>query len=341
MRGPAFWYARHGREAAPLARALLAPLALLYREAGRMRLRRARPQSAPAPVICVGNVTLGGAGKTPVVRAILARLRARGVEAHALSRGHGGSLAGPLRVDAAAHSYREVGDEPLLLAQGGAAWIARDRAAGARAAAAGGAQVIVMDDGFQNPSLRKDLSILVIDAEKPYGNGRVFPAGPLREPLRDALARADAVLLMAPQADYTPDMRQLGLRDFSGPVLTAWLEPAAAPPSGSLVAFAGIGRPEKFFDTLRAAGGDVVEEGMFPDHHPYAERDLDWLARAAQARGARLVTTEKDHVRLPDPIRARTAAFAVEARFGDEAALEALLSRALAAGAVDARTAQG
>lgn len=329
MRGPAFWYARHGREAAPLTRALLTPFALLYREAGRMRARRAAPQTAPVPVICVGNVTLGGAGKTPVARAILARLRARGVDAHALSRGHGGSLKGPVRVDPAAHSYREVGDEPLLLARDGAAWIARDRAAGARMAAQAGAQAVVMDDGFQNPSLRKNLSILVIDAAKPYGNGRVFPAGPLREPVRDALARADAVVLMAPQADYMPDLRQLGLRNFHGPVLTAWLAPVGAPPAGPLVAFAGIGRPEKFFDTLRAAGGEVVEEGMFPDHHPYQARDLAFLVREADKAGARLITTEKDHVRLPEPVRARTEAFAVEARFGDPAALDALLGGAL------------
>lgn len=326
MKGPAFWYAREGREAAPLTRLLLTPFALLYRAAGRARMRGATPERAPVPVICVGNVTLGGAGKTPVARAILARLRARGVDAHSLSRGHGGSLKGPLRVDPAAHTYREVGDEPLLLARDGAAWIARDRPAGACAAAEAGAQAIVMDDGFQNPSLHKDLSILVIDAAAPYGNAHVFPAGPLREPVKDALARADAVVLMAPGADFAPDLHRLGLKDFPGPVLTAWLEPEGAPPSDPLVAFAGIGRPEKFFDTLRAAGGEVVEEGVFPDHHPYRESHLTWLARVARERGARLITTEKDFVRLPRSLRDRVVAFPVKARFADEAALDALLN---------------
>ncbi len=333
MTPPAFWYASEGREAARMTRALLAPLSWLYGMAGAWRIRRARPVHAPVPVICIGNVTLGGAGKTPVARAMLAHLRARGVAAHALSRGHGGRLRGPVRADPASHSYRDVGDEPLLLARDGAAWIARDRPAGALAAAKAGAGAVVMDDGFQNPSLHKALSLLVIDAVRPYGNGKVFPAGPLREPLSAALARADAVVLMrgvsGEGADdpAAPDLSELGLDGFSGPVLTAHLAPLAPPPPGPLIAFAGIGWPQKFFDALRDAGGEISEAASFPDHHPYAESDLAWLARAAEERGATLITTEKDYVRLPPLMRARARTFAVEARFDDPDAFAALLAR--------------
>ncbi len=333
MRAPAFWYAREGREAAPLTRAMLTPLSWLYRAGADLRRRRATPFDPGVPVICVGNVTLGGAGKTPVARAILSRLRAGGVEAHALSRGHGGRETGPLRVDPAAHEWSEVGDEPLLLARTAPAWIARAREDGARAAAAAGAQAIVMDDGFQNPGLTKTLSLLVIDAEAAYGNGRVFPAGPMRETLAAALSRADAVVLMTPGPAFAADPARLGLSGFDGPVLRAWLAPAAPPPDGPLVAFAGIGRPQKFFDTLRATGGEIVEETGFPDHHPFSEGDLDWLAASARERGATLITTEKDHVRLPAEMRDSVGVLPVEARFADDTALGTLLERVMDAGA--------
>ena len=329
MSGPAFWDAVEGREAAKLTRTLLSPLAWLYASAGTARHRRAQPESVAAPLICIGNVTMGGAGKTPVARAVLAVLRARGVAAHALSRGYRGRLKGPVQVDPAAHSVHDVGDEPLLLAQDGSAWIARDRVAGARAAVAAGAQAIVMDDGFQNPSLRKDLSILVIDAARPYGNLHVFPAGPLREPVAAGLARADAVVLMLPSLDYAPDMRSLRLEGFEGPVLTAHLAPLGFPPPGPLVAFAGIGRPEKFFDTLRTAGADIVNEAHFPDHHFYSGADLRDLVRLAERHRAALITTEKDHVRLPENMRRQVSAFPVTARFADPVSLEALVTRAI------------
>jgi tetraacyldisaccharide 4'-kinase len=327
MREPWFWRSRS--PAARAATLLLTPAAIAYQAGHRLLWAATAVERAPVPVICVGNATLGGAGKTPFAMLAAELLREEGVTAHFVTRGYGGALTGPVAVDPDRHNADDVGDEALLLARRAPAVVSRNRLAGARLAAANGAQAIVMDDGFQNPSLRKDLSILVIDAAAPYGNAHVFPAGPLREPVKDALARADAVVLMAPRADYAPDLHRLGLKDFAGPVLTAWLAPAAAPPSGPLVAFAGIGRPQKFFDTLRAAGGEVVEEGMFPDHHPYRESHLKWLERIAAARGARLITTEKDFVRLPQSLRDRVTAFPVEARFADEGALDGLLRGAM------------
>lgn len=326
MKGPAFWYAREGREAAPVTRALLTPLSWAYSWAGEMRRRRAEPARAPVPVICVGNLTLGGTGKTPVARELLRRLRAHGVRAAALSRGYGGRLEGPVRVDPGSHTAIDVGDEPLMLAADGPAYAARERADGAALAARDGAAAIVMDDGFQNPSLIQDLRIVVIDAEAGYGNGRVFPAGPLREPVPRGLARAHAVVLMTPEPDTSPDRKALGLAGFSGPVLTAWLAPEGPPPAGPLVAFAGIGRPQKFFDALARNGAALAEAAPYPDHHVYTQRDLERLRGLAAAHGARLVTTEKDHARLPAEFRAEATPWRVSAQFADPAGLEALLA---------------
>lgn len=322
MRAPEFWSGRaEGRDAAPMLRALLTPMSWLYAAAAAARWATTTPARVDAPVICVGNVSVGGVGKTPVVRAVRALLRARGVEAHALSRGHGGRLPGPVRVDPSIHMAADVGDEPLLHARDGPAWIARDRVAGAQAAVAAGARAIVLDDGFQNPTLAKDLSLVVVDAQDGFGNGAVLPAGPLREPVATALARADAVILMGdgPAADDPRLARMTRLR--------AWIEPAGAAPEGPLVAFAGIGRPQKFFDTLTARGGDLADAVPFADHHPYSERDLAFLAKLAAERDARLVTTEKDHVRLPAAARSAILTLPVTARFADEAALAALFDR--------------
>lgn len=322
MRAPEFWSGRaQGRDAAPMLRALLTPLSWLYAGAGAARLAATTPTRVGPPVICIGNVSVGGVGKTPVVRAVRAALAARGVAAHALSRGHGGRLKGPVLVDPATHTAADVGDEPLLHARDGPAWIARDRVAGAQAAAAAGAQAIVLDDGFQNPTLAKDLAVLVVDAQDGFGNGAVLPAGPLREPVGAALARADAVILMGDGA-AAQDPR-LGAR----PVLRAAIAPAGPAPAGPLVAFAGIGRPEKFFDTLTALGADLADAVPFGDHHPYSEQDITFLTRLAADRGARLVTTEKDHVRLPAAARSAILTLPVTARFADEAALAALLDR--------------
>lgn len=323
MRAPYFWSAGldpKSREAAPLTRLLLTPFSMLYLWGLRRKLARAVPDVAPIPVICIGNLTAGGAGKTPVTEAIRNRIIARGLRAASLSRGHGGRERGPLKVDAAAHTYREVGDEPLLLAGNGEAWIGRDRPEAARAMAADGVGVILMDDGHQNPSLKKDLTFIVIDAGAPFGNDEVLPKGPLRERVPEGLARADAVILMGEGA-VPREVAASGL-----PVLRARLAPAEAPPPGPLVAFAGIGRPQKFFDSLAEAGGHLSDAVPFADHHPYSYGDLRFLRRLAHDHGARLVTTTKDHVRLPPEVRQEIHAWPVTAVFEDAAALDAVLA---------------
>lgn len=318
MRPPEFWKAEvHGRDRVPMLRALLTPVSWAYAWTVARRFRTSVSRNAPVPVICVGNLTVGGAGKTPIVRALRERL---GPHAHTLSRGYGGRAPGPLRVSLDMEA-REVGDEPLLHAQDGPAWVSRDRYAGALAAAQAGAHAIIMDDGFQNPSLVKDLSIVAVDAGYGVGNGAVFPAGPLRETLAAGLARADAIVLLG-DVTSQPDW----LSGFPKPVLSARLVPTRAPPEGKLVAFAGLARPEKFFDTLAGLGADLAETIPFGDHHRYSEDDLSVLAQLAAERGARLITTEKDAVRLSPAWRARVAVLPVTVRFADEAGLETLLA---------------
>ncbi len=325
---PRWWYtreARHGR----VARTLLKPLSWIWAAATARRIARATPVDPGAAVISVGNLTVGGSGKTPVTRETIRLLREAGIEAHALSRGYGGSLEGPARVDPSVHTAAEVGDEPLMLALGGPAWIARDRVAGARAAAEAGAQVLVLDDAHQNPALKKTLSLVVVDGETrgdewPFGDGSVFPSGPMREPLKTGLARADAVVILlpadAPEAD--PDL----VAAFGAvPVFIARLQSAAPPPPGPLLGFAGIAKPWKVERSLKAAGADLADFAPFPDHAAFRQQDLRFLADRADQFGARLITTEKDWSRLPPDWRARVVSWPVKATFEDEAGFQALL----------------
>jgi tetraacyldisaccharide 4'-kinase len=336
LRTPRHWYRRQG-SGFRTAKLVLVPLSLIWAGVTARRIRRTTPADPGVPVICIGNFTLGGTGKTPVVRALAARLAAEGRNVHILTRGHGGRLAGPLRVDPAGHTAAEVGDEALMLSRDGLpVWIARDRLAGARAAAAAGAQVVVMDDGHQNPRLAKALSLVVVDGETrdeewPFGDGAVFPAGPMREPLDVSLARADAVVLLLPADLPEPDPHLLA-QLASKPVLTARLEPLAPPPPGPQLAFAGIGKPWKFERALVAAGADLVDFAPLPDHAAIPETTLRFLADRAQALGAGLLTTEKDWVRLPPPWRTRVRAWPVAARFENEAGLMDLLVRRRPAG---------
>lgn len=325
---PRWWYVREGAPA-PVLRLLLRPLSWVWAGVTARRIARAAPIDPGVPVICVGGLTVGGTGKTPVVREVLARLRAAGVEAHGLSRGYGGRLAGPHRVDPAAEAAADVGDEPLMLSRDGPFWIARDRPAGARAAVAAGAQAVVLDDGHQNPALAKALSLVVVDGETrggewPFGDGAVFPAGPLREPLALGLARADAVVLLLPTGLAEPDPELLAVFGDT-PALLARIEPAAAPPPGPQLGFAGVGKPWKVERALRAAGCDLLDFAPFPDHHAYTPSDLRFLADRAAALGAGLVTTEKDWVRLPLQWRERVTAWPIMVRFDDPAALNDLL----------------
>ncbi|RYG24536.1 MAG: tetraacyldisaccharide 4'-kinase [Burkholderiales bacterium] len=327
MREPHFWTVtdKRSRASAPVLKLLMTPLSMLYRRAGENRIAKTTPIDAGIPVICIGNLTLGGAGKTPVTAAVRAYLSRKGARVASLSRGYRGSLAGPTRVDALKNTAAEVGDEPLMLAATGEAWISKDRPAGAQAMKADGVQVAIMDDGHQNPTLKKSLSIVVIDATNPFGNGHIFPKGPLRERVADGLARADAVVLMGDGP--VPD----ALADFKGVVLHAHLAPLASLPPGRYVAFAGIGRPERFFDSLQAQPGIELSEAMpFPDHHAFQPSDLSFLMKLSKERDAQLVTTDKDHVRLPADVKGRVMRASVEAKFEDEAAFHALLNRVLA-----------
>jgi tetraacyldisaccharide 4'-kinase len=271
---------------------------------------------------------VGGTGKTPIVREIARRLGGA-----VLSRGYGGALAGPVRVDPAQHAAADVGDEPLMLARDLPVWVARDRAAGAQAAAEAGARCIVMDDGHQNPTVKKALSLVVVDGETrddewPFGDGRVFPAGPMREPLKAGLARADAAIILMPPGLAEPDPELLAAL-AAVPVLIARLEPAAPPPAGPQVGFAGVGKPWKVERALQAAGCDLKDFAPLPDHFAYEEVTLRRLAERAQQFDAGLVTTEKDWVRLPPAWRPRVTAWPVRAVFQDEAALDAVLATAL------------
>lgn len=321
MRAPDFWAADKGSGAALAA--LLAPLGLAYDLAGRLRRATTRGASVGVPVVCAGNLVAGGAGKTPVALALAAALAADSRKVHLLTRGYGGNRRGPCRVDLESHGTEEVGDEALLLAHAAPTWVARDRLAGAQAAVAAGAQVIVMDDGFQNPSLAKDLSLLVVDGGYGFGNGRILPAGPLRERIDAGLARADAVVLIE------PDARNLAPRLAAvRPLLRARLQPAAGAPDLAgrrVLAFAGIGRPEKFFASLRQAGATLVATRAFPDHHPYGRQEIEDLLAEAETSSAQAITTEKDAVRLPPALRARVAVLPVVVAWQDTAELDRLL----------------
>jgi tetraacyldisaccharide 4'-kinase len=312
MRPPEFW--QNPPHQPGLTARLLWPLAALTAWATARRVRQPG-QAAGVPVICLGNLTVGGAGKTPATIAIADLLIAQGLVVHIVSRGYGGRLSGPVRVDERTHTSADVGDEPLLLAAFAPTWVARDRAAGVRAAVASGARAILLDDGFQNPSVVKDLSLVVVDAEVGFGNGRCLPAGPLREPVAAGLKRAQGIILIGPEPARTAfrAVWQPGL-----PVFEAVLEPLATgmPWAGlRAVAFAGIGRPEKFFTTLRGLGADVVATVPLDDHQPLTSALMQRLAAQAKAAGARLVTTEKDAVRLPVAWRAEVLTLPVRLRF--------------------------
>lgn len=309
MRTPDFWFTAPDRPA-PLAR-LLAPLGALYATATARRLRpdprKASPWQAPVPVICVGNLNAGGTGKTPTVIAIAQRLARQGIAAHVVSRGHGGTLTGPVRVDPQSHSAAQTGDEPLLIAAHAPIWVARDRAAGARAAAAAGAECIILDDGFQNPSVKKDLSLIVVDAGVGFGNGRCIPAGPLREPVETGLARADLLLSIGPAPDQQRFAEDWG-KAIPLPCLQGHLAPGADRPQlqgRRVIAFAGIGRPEKFFATLRQQGAEIVKTIPLADHQVLSAELIGKFEAEAREQAAELITTEKDAMRLPAAYRPR------------------------------------
>ena len=318
MRAPGFWVGGGGG-IVPL---LLAPFSAIYASATARRMARGG-WHAPVPVICCGNATAGGAGKTTIALDLGRRLADRGINAHFLLRGYGGSLRGPLRVDPDKHDSTQVGDEALLLAEVRPTWISGDRRAGAQAAVAAGAQAIVMDDGLQNPTLEKDLSLLVVDGTFGFGNGCVIPAGPLREPVAAAAARCRAAVLVGNDesgalAQLPPGLPVLRARSVAGPE-------AAVLAGQPVFAFCGIANPARFFRTLQESGALLAGREAFADHYPYDEGDLKDLLAQAEALRAIPVTTKKDFVRIPPQFRSRVTVVTVTLAWEASTAIESLL----------------
>ena len=317
MRAPSFWYQRSLTPAA----ILLQPASWLFRLGGFLRRKFAIPYHAAVPVICIGNVVAGGAGKTPTAMALAEKLLGQGHKPVFVTRGYGGNLQGPVRVDLQQHASKDVGDEALLLSAVAPTWVGRDRAAAIRAAEPH-ATHIIMDDGLQNPHVAPSYSMLVVDGTSGWGNGQVIPAGPLREPIAAALSRVQAVIVVGAVAD--PHL----LSSIPSQVIRAeWQAdvPADFPLTSPMLAFAGIGRPQKFFATCHAAGLLVVETLEFADHHPYSDDDLTRLRTRAQQLGARLVTTAKDWVRLPGAWQREVLVLPARLKFADASSLASLL----------------
>jgi tetraacyldisaccharide 4'-kinase len=335
---PAWWY----RDDTTATAAMLAPVAALYGWLAEARHRRARPYRSPLPVLCVGNFTAGGTGKTPLVLHLCRRLRAAGRRPAVLTRGYGGRLAGPHRV-AEGDGAGDVGDEALLLARAAPTVAARDRTAGVRAIEGmGEADVVVMDDGMQNPQPAKDLVIAMVDGGRGLGNGRVIPAGPLRAPLAFQLALAHAVVVNETKPGAGDAVAERLRRRFPGPLLRAttvagadcaWLE------GRRVVAWAGIGAPHRFFAMLEGLGADVAERIALRDHQRLVAADARRLLELARRQRATLVTTEKDMARLAGgagvlaelAAAARTLPIALRFAPSDAERLDGLVAAALAA----------
>ena len=327
MQAPKFWYRSRGWQAV-----LLSPLGALYAWASARRQKNARPTRVDLPVICIGNLNVGGTGKTPTTIAIAQMLISRGIAVHIVSRGYGGSLQAVTQVDPRLHTADETGDEPLLMAAFAPTWVANERVASARAAQNAGADVILLDDGFQDPSLAKDLSIIVVDAARGFGNECCLPAGPLREPVHMGLKRANAVISIGEAEEQSKFREKYTNRVCCIKHLSASLKPIEMGmpwAEGRYLAFAGIGDPEKFFATLRRLGAPLVRTVALDDHQKLARPMIQRLMKEAQSMNAHLVTTEKDAARLPADLRSGILSLPVRLEFEDTQALESLLEPVL------------
>lgn len=314
VRAPEFWHNKGS-----ILSFVLSPLGWIYGAITSMRAAAKPTWDAPIPVICVGNVVMGGAGKTLVSTDLAERLKAKGQTPHIIMRGYGGNMSAPTKVDLNLHNASDVGDEALLLARTASTWVGAQRADVANHATEDGATVLIMDDGFQNPSLAKDLCLLVVDANYGFGNGRICPAGPLRESIQNAASRAHAVISLG---------GSLPENEIDLPAFVGYTEPTsnAADIHGKrVVAFAGIGRPEKFFNSLKAAGAELTETVSFPDHHPFSNVEIENVLAKAKAQNSIAITTEKDFVRIPAALRADIISFPVILRWVQADAFEGFI----------------
>jgi tetraacyldisaccharide 4'-kinase len=327
MRTPKFWY---GQKISILS-LLLTPVSWIYALTHATLLGIAKPWQSPIPVICVGNLTVGGHGKTPTALSICHILKSYNKSVHFISRGYKGSLNGPILVNPSSHSAIEVGDEPLLLSEIAPTWVSANREAGIRLAHKMGAEIIIMDDGFQNPSIKKDLSIIVIDGEVGFGNGHLIPAGPLREGINAGLSRANAVVIIGEdKKNLKSTILEINSYRSQKPfqVLTSRLEPDVGSNSfgkKKVLAFTGISRPEKFFNTLIKLGYDIVVKKSFPDHHQYTKKELANLHKTAQIENVQLITTSKDYVRLTMSQQKGISVLPVKIDWGNKVVLDSLL----------------
>ena len=329
MKAPEFWYTVPGK--ASLQSILLRPLSLLYQNATARRVAKPVEYFADCPVICVGNLNAGGTGKTPTVIALAQEACSLGAKPVILSRGYGGTLQGPVQVDASRHSAQEVGDEPLLLSAFASTIVCKLRVEGMKAAEELKPDLIILDDGFQDPSVQKTKSLVVVDAEKGFGNGFCIPAGPLREPVKTGLARADAVMSLGTNHAQT-EFAKLWKNDIPCPHITAELAPLTTGmdwTEGNFVAFAGIGHPEKFFKTLEHLGATLIHKEALSDHATLSSALLKRLKYMAEENAAQLVTTEKDAVRLPQSFRAEVLSLPVRLRVDDALFLRQFVKDAL------------
>lgn len=327
MRTPKFWY----NENKTVLSFLLRPISWIYGSTRELISAHSKTWHAPVPVICIGNLVAGGHGKTPMAISICNALKLNNKIVHFISRGYKGSMSGPILVDPKSHTAKEVGDEPLLLSKIAPTWISANREAGIKLAYKMGAEIIVMDDGFQNPSVKKDLSILVIDGEVGFGNGNLIPAGPLRENIATGLLKANAVVIVGKDIlNLRNTLTNVVSKTSNTPIriYNAEIKPDAGSQSlqnDKVIAFAGIGRPEKFFNTLIDMSCNIIEKKNFADHHKYSKKEIAKLLNLAEEKNAKLVTTSKDYVRLTTSQQEKIIPVPIRLHWSDRTAIDSII----------------